>query len=304
MRTPLHTACLYGQDAVVKKLIEMGADINLKDVNGQTPLHIATAVGASTIISVLLSNGADVDLIDNQGQSALYLATVNKQKKSFKELVELSTKIYSKTKDLSSVATLIQEGADRALKGCLKKYEKGHSFFDMALFVGVFRESKALVEKAIEHGSHLKELTIGEKTALEWALEIGNLEIIELLYTNKCVKKQNPKTNIGHSTLIEAIVQNDIAKVRWLVKSGADVNSRDEGTKHSVLHYASAIGNVKAIDILVANGADINSKDIKGKTPLYVARQAQQYEAEDLLLSLGAEDDEFSKPISCLELEE
>ena len=135
-------------------------------------------------------------------------------------------------------------------------------------------------------------------------MEIGNLEIIELLYTNKCVKKQSPKTNIGHSTLIEAIVQNDIAKVRLLVKSGADVNSRDEGTKHSVLHYASAIGNVKAIDILVANGADINSKDIKGKTPLYVARQAQQYEAEDLLLSLGAEDDEFSKPISCLELEE
>ncbi len=304
LRTPLHMACLYGQELVVKKLIEMGADINLKDVNGQTPLHIATAVGSSAIVSVLLSNGAQVDLLDNQGQSALYLATINKQKKSFKELVELSSKIYAKTKDLSSVATLVQEGADRALKSCLKKHEGCNSFFDMALFVGVFRESKALVEKAIEHGSHLKDLTVGEKTALEWALEIGNLEIIELLYANNCLKKQNPKTNMGHSSLIEAIVQNDIAKVRLLVKSGADVNSHDAGTKHSVLHYASAIGNVKAIDILVANGADINVKDIRGKTPLFVARQAHQYEAENLLLSLGAEDDEFSKPVSYLDVDE
>ncbi|MBQ8251691.1 MAG: ankyrin repeat domain-containing protein [Alphaproteobacteria bacterium] len=304
LRTPLHMACLYGQKEVVKKLIEAGADINLKDLQGQTPLHIATAVGSIACINLLLLHNAEVDCLDNQGQTALYLAALNKQNKPFKELVDQGGKIYLKTNETSSVAELVQEGTDRALKNCLKKYEESNTFFDIALFLGIFRENKALVEKAIAHGSHLKDLSVCEKNALEWALEVGNLEIIELLYQNNCLPVKKYQKNIGHTSMIESIVQNNVAHIRLLIKSGADVNACDAGTKHSLLHYASAIGNVKAIDILVENGADINIKDARGKTPLYIARQAHQYEAEELLLSLGAEDNAASKPISYLDGDE
>ena len=304
LRTPLHMACLSGQKMVVKKMIEAGVDLNSKDINGQTPLHVATAVGSMACVELLLSKGVDIDCLDKQGQTALYLAVLNNQKKPFKKLVEQGCKVYMKTKDLSSVSTLVQESTDRALKSCLKKYEESNTFFDIALFLGVFRENKALVEKAIIHGAHLNNLVVCEKNALEWALEIGNFEIIELLYRNNCFREEKRKVNMGHSSLIETIVQNDISNMKLLLKAGADANSHDEGTKYSVLHYASARGNIRAISVLIENGADINVKDARGKTPLYVARQTHQYEAEELLLSLGARDDESSKQISYLDEDE
>ena len=93
---------------------------------------------------------------------------------------------------------------------------------------------------------------------------------------------------------MRAILQNNTTNIRLLIKAGVDVNSKDNGTEQTVLHYASAIGNTVAIELLVQNGANINAKNIRGKTPLYFARQANQLEAEGLLLSLGATDDSCS----------
>ena len=299
-KTALHIACMHGKKDVVKCLIDFEADVNAKDVYGQTPLHVATAVGSLNCVNLLIGNEADIDCVDNQGQTALYLGALNQQKKPFKELLKQGSKVHTKAADLSSVMSIIQSGTDRALKSCLKKYEENGSFFDMMLFLGIFRENKALVEKAIEKGIHLKELKIGGKNALEWALEFGNIELIDLIYRNNATKSKEIKKNIGHSSLIKSIIQNNISDLKLLLKAGADANGQDEGTKHSVLHYACVIGNIKAIQVLIENGANINIQNIKGRTPLFIARQMQQYEVEKLLLSLGAKDDENSKPVSYL----
>ena len=41
MQTWLHGACAYEHAAVVKVLIESGANVNVENIDGDTPLHLA-----------------------------------------------------------------------------------------------------------------------------------------------------------------------------------------------------------------------------------------------------------------------
>ena len=57
--TPLHLACEKGHAAVVRLLVEKGADMNKADNDGSTPLSIARYQGHAEIISILEQAGAN-----------------------------------------------------------------------------------------------------------------------------------------------------------------------------------------------------------------------------------------------------
>ena len=70
--------------------------------------------------------------------------------------------------------------------------------------------------------------------------------------------------------LLEAIKKNDLQLVQKLIKSGADINFKDEKGL-TPLHYAAVSGNIDLVKYLVENGADVCAKDKKGRTPDYYA---------------------------------
>jgi ankyrin repeat protein len=64
--TPLSLAACRGYEAVVKLLLENGADVNRAEANavnvfGRTPLHWASENGHVEVVKLLLENGADVN---------------------------------------------------------------------------------------------------------------------------------------------------------------------------------------------------------------------------------------------------
>ena len=86
--TPLMVAAGAAQDATtrrnaeelksaveaVKVLVELGADVNAKNDDGQTAMHAAAFNGADAIVELLAARGAAVDLPDKKGETPWSMA--------------------------------------------------------------------------------------------------------------------------------------------------------------------------------------------------------------------------------------
>ncbi len=73
--TALHAVARWGQDNMVRMLVEAKTDIEAKNVHGQTPLHLAIAFKHKKTIEYLISVGADPSEIMNDGTNAIQLAS-------------------------------------------------------------------------------------------------------------------------------------------------------------------------------------------------------------------------------------
>ena len=66
--TALHLAAGQGREAIVARLLELGADIQAADAKGWTPLHSAACHGEGGVVEQLLAAGADREAVDNEGR--------------------------------------------------------------------------------------------------------------------------------------------------------------------------------------------------------------------------------------------
>lgn len=86
-----------------------------------------------------------------------------------------------------------------------------------------------------------------------------------------------------------AIRENDLARLKSMTASGADVNVSDARGSTPLMH-AAAIGSLEAMKILLKAGADVNVRSKLGRTPLLVAAgRPGSADAVRLLLSKGAD---------------
>ena len=76
MATPLHAAAAHSADpALIRAMLERGADPAAVDGAGRTPLHEAAAHNpAPAIAAALIAGDAPLDAMDGAGRTALHLA--------------------------------------------------------------------------------------------------------------------------------------------------------------------------------------------------------------------------------------
>lgn len=92
----------------------------------------------------------------------------------------------------------------------------------------------------------------------------------------------NPDRELGN-----AVIGDDIGRVRYLVELKANVNTRDE-EGYSPLHNAVRIGSVEVATYLLDHGAEVGATDREGWTPLMFAAWRNSAPMTRLLLDRKA----------------
>ena len=90
---------------------------------------------------------------------------------------------------------------------------------------------------------------------------------------HKCFCGANRIKNLGHEALRQALVQRDMRYFKILLNAGADVNSADEETKHTLLHIAVLLGYPSFVSVLMEYGVDLSLKDKNGYTAFDLAKK-------------------------------
>lgn len=75
---PIHSAVANGTSlAIVRMLVEAGAEVNVRQRHGWTPLHGAAMSGDADLVRYLLDRGADRAATNDQGKTAAAIAREN-----------------------------------------------------------------------------------------------------------------------------------------------------------------------------------------------------------------------------------
>jgi ankyrin repeat protein len=151
--------------------------------------------------------------------------------------------------------------------------------------------SKGHKENAINllnRGANINSVTIDGISALMYASDNGDLDMVKFLMENKA--NPNLKPFNGVTALIGAVVQNHFEVAEYLASHGANVDAQDENGV-TALHNAAAYNDYDFVDMLIFYRANIDLPDNEGNTPLITASFNNCIETVDLLLQKGADID-------------
>lgn len=284
-QTPLHFAAQKGHEQIARLLIARGADVNANMADTSwTPLLEAACHGHTKLVKLLLEKGAKVDVGDDYGYTPLYYA------------------IWSN--DEESVRMLIAAGAD------VDKRPSQRDPYN-PLFYAVWMDDANLVKAFIDAGADVNYKDKDGWTPLHYATAAVGVDAAKLFVG----------TGVSIPDLHKAAFEGNLDKVRQLIESGTEVDTRDElgwtasfwalsaGHKdvfqyllnkgaditaktnggRTLLHQASRAGFTEIVKQLITKGADVNVKDKDGETPLQHAASEGHKEVVKLLVARGAD---------------
>ena len=113
-------------------------------------------------------------------------------------------------------------------------------------------------------------------------------------YAILCMKKQaeliaKQMAEYMEKTKIFTVAQiGDIDKMKEMLDSGMDVNTRHPNDACGPLIFAITGGQIKMVQFLIERGAYVNDKTKEGKSALFWAKLFGHKEIEKLLLAAGA----------------
>lgn len=126
--TWLHVAATHGKLDIVKQLIEMGADVNIRGgILGGGPVNQAASKGYIDIVSYLLASGAEIDVSEPERNplfSAIYNGHVNIAKLLIENGIDVQVKYTGESMKNMDALTFAYEQGQKEIAILLESYKK------------------------------------------------------------------------------------------------------------------------------------------------------------------------------------
>jgi ankyrin repeat protein len=139
-----------------------------------------------------------------------------------------------------------------------------------------------IVKTELDEGRDIDSRDAAGQTALMYAADTGQMEVVKYLVTNGADVNAQSKGFGRGTALIYAAASNRLEIMEYLIERGANVNAMT-GNKETALFWAAAQGHIDAIKILLKNGADTELKNKKDQTALDVAKELNRNKVIELL---------------------
>ena len=282
--TPLFLAVAMSSPQVVKKLLQLGADVNCRFKYNWTALHQAAGDGNTGIVEDLLESGADVTYLDDHGSTPLHTAAIEGHQNVMKLLLDY------------------RADAEQAADG------------DFTVsFVAAQVGNLAALELLLERGALINCIhESSQATLFDTAMSSERGDIAEFLVRHRCFQTRSATTstnklrrrsilaNQREDNIIMMAFHNDLEAVKRFVQDKyGSATLQDEFDE--ALRVAAACGFINIVTLLLQNGANLGRKDVNGRTALHHAVFNWHEDVTCVLTeegaSLSVEDDIGSTPV-------
>jgi hypothetical protein len=182
----VHLAAYFGLREAIMALLKSGHDLDVKDTYNQTPLSWAARNGHEAVVKLLLEKGAELESKENRyGQTPLSWAARNGRETVVKLLLEKSAKLESKSKNSRTpLSWAAGNGHEAIVKLLLEKGVKLESksyYGQTPLSWAAWNGCEAVVKLLLEKGAELESKSNYDQTPLSWAAGNGHEAVVKLL---------------------------------------------------------------------------------------------------------------------------
>ena len=267
-RTPVFEVC--SSDSALNSLpclLQAGANINAQDVAGNSPAREAVKSADTTLISILLQHGANLSLTDDNERVGLFLAAGGSH--AVEHLLDAGVDINAQDNKGRTKLHLILSNTPKA-----KDVESQLELARLLLHRGA--------------NVNLRATNFAASTPFQLALRNAPSLIHDFIQHGADVNVKESKGCL--SALHIPFLRNEYDNVRILLDHGADPHERDENGR-TLLHNAFSRANRPApnlLKLILDQKVDPNAADNDGMTPIQYAIRRGTIEHISLLLEHGA----------------
>ena len=311
--------------SMIRILLQMGADISIRDIHQSTPMNPAAYHADLEISTILVDAGADIRAGENVGaspfisgvwsgdieyvQAILTLTEYDLNDQSRSSNTPLGEALC--TGDIPMFHFLRSRGAnletknmagETALFAALRKDNASEVVAFLlneggdpnarsndqtpAIFPAVVNVDTNILEIFLSKGADFGVLGSKNETALHWAMEPNLLRTFTWLLGLKIIDVDAKDTR-GRTCLLMAAALGYVEHCTLLLDHGADVEASDSCSTTPLI-VAAAEGHLKVVQLLLDCGASVPAKDEKGRDSLSYAVSNGFEGIGKLLLRFGA----------------
>ena len=193
----LYFAVINGHQEVIRKLLAVGAPVDIVTSAGETLLQLSVDKGVEQI-GMLLDAGANLELENGSGQTVLNTAIEQEKPGVVKLLID--RKVNIRHRDRSGWSPIHDASG--------------------------YRPNAEVARLLIDAGASLTEVTKSGQTPLHLAANQCRPEIIAVLLEFRSALDIQQRNSDGETPLLSAVLGGNLECVRRLIQAGADINTQ------------------------------------------------------------------------------